>query len=150
MYGQRVPEDDLESAHTRYSPKKLYARTKREEVAMTEAWAARLRDRGVVVHAMHPGWVDTKGVRQWLPVFRMLTRPIIRSPEAGADTIAWLAASAEPLQSTGRFWQDRRPRPTHYAHGAPDHTRAARERVWDRCQSLFHGHRASAAAGGAA
>ena len=37
---------------------------------ITELWARELEDRGVVVHAMHPGWVDTKGVREWLPVFR--------------------------------------------------------------------------------
>jgi hypothetical protein len=150
MYGQRLPEHDLESRETRYSPKKLYARTKREQVAITETWAARLRDRGVVVHAMHPGWVDTEGVRQWLPVFRMVTRPIIRSPEAGADTIVWLAASPQALQSTGRFWQDRGSRPTHYALGAPDHTRETRERLWDYCESLLDRRRTPAAARGAA
>jgi dehydrogenase/reductase SDR family protein 12 len=138
MYGQQLPAHDLESERTGYSPKKLYARTKREEVAITEAWAARLPD-GVVVHAMHPGWVDTKGVREWLPVFRILTRPIIRSPEQGADTIVWLAGAPQALESTGRFWADRRPRPTHYALGAADHTRAEAEQLWDRCRSLLEG-----------
>src|SRR5947209_512532 len=137
MYAQRLPADDLESEQTQYSPKKLYARTKREEVAITEALAARLGDSGVVVHSMHPGWVDTKGVRQWLPVFRAVTRPIIRSPEDGADTIAWLAAAPQALEATGRFWHDRRIRPTHYPLGAPDHSQADRERGWDRCQSLL-------------
>jgi dehydrogenase/reductase SDR family protein 12 len=148
MYGQRLPADDLESERANYSPKKLYARTKREEVALTEAWAERLRDAGVVVHAMHPGWVDTKGVREWLPVFRVLTRPIIRSTDQGADTIVWLAAAPEALESTGRFWADRRPRPTHYALGAADHTRPEAEQVWERCRALLEpgGSRGSRAA----
>jgi dehydrogenase/reductase SDR family member 12 len=137
MYGQRLPEEDLESERTGYGPKKLYARTKREQVAITEAWAERLRCSGVVVHAMHPGWVDTEGVRQWLPVFRALTRPIIRNPEQGADTIVWLAAAPEALESTGRFWSDRRSRPTHYPLGAPDHSAQARQRLWDYCQTAF-------------
>jgi NAD(P)-dependent dehydrogenase (short-subunit alcohol dehydrogenase family) len=137
MYGQRLPDGDLESERTGYGPKKLYARTKREQVAITEAWAVRLRDDGVVVHAMHPGWVDTKDVRQWLPVLRKITRPIIRSPEQGADTIVWLAAAPEALESAGRFWVDRSPRPTHYLLVAADHTREQREQLWNRCRALL-------------
>ncbi len=59
---------------------------------ITEGWAERLRDRGIVVHSMHPGWADTEGVRQWMPVFRAITRPIIRDAADGADTIVWLGA----------------------------------------------------------
>ena len=39
---------------------------------------------------MHPGWVDTPGVRTFLPTFRALTRPVIRTPEQGTDTLVWL------------------------------------------------------------
>ncbi len=137
MYGQRLPGADLQSEHTSYSPKKLYARTKREEVVITELWAQELADQGVVVHAMHPGWVDTKGVRDWLPVFRALTGAIIRSPEEGADTIVWLGGAPEALEHTGLFWHDRRPRPTHYALGAGEEDPAERRRLWELCQSLI-------------
>jgi hypothetical protein len=70
-------------------------------------------------------------------VFRLLTRPIIRNPEQGADTIVWLAASPEALGSTGRFWADRRARPTHYPLGAPDHSAQGRQTLWDYCQAAF-------------
>ncbi len=136
MYGQSLPADDLQSEETSYGPKKLYARTKREQVVITEMLAERLRGSGVVVHAMHPGWVDTKGVREWLPVFRAVTRPIIRSPEEGADTIVWLGAAEEPLRCTGRFWHDRRVRPTHYALGASADAESDRQKLWDLCSSL--------------
>jgi NAD(P)-dependent dehydrogenase (short-subunit alcohol dehydrogenase family) len=43
---------------------------------LTEQWAQRLAGTGVHVHAMHPGWADTAGVSNWMPVFRALTRPI--------------------------------------------------------------------------
>ncbi|MBV9819375.1 MAG: SDR family NAD(P)-dependent oxidoreductase [Solirubrobacterales bacterium] len=137
MYDQSVPVTDLESEDASYGPKKLYARTKRELVVITEQWAERLKPEGVVVHAMHPGWVDTKGVQDWMPVFRAMTRPIIRTPEQGADTIAWLGASPEPLRSTGLFWHDRRPRPTTYLIGASADDADARAAVWEHCRQAL-------------
>ncbi|MBV9003062.1 MAG: SDR family NAD(P)-dependent oxidoreductase [Solirubrobacterales bacterium] len=137
MYGQSLPVGDLLSERTRYSPKKLYARTKREEVVITELWARELEDQGVVVHAMHPGWVDTKGVREWLPVFRALTGYIIRTPEEGADTIVWLGGAPQALEGSGLFWHDRRPRPTHYLLGASDGDSQERRRLWDLCRCLI-------------
>ncbi len=136
MYSASIPEGDVQSEKASYSPKRLYARTKREEVVITEQWAERLRATGVVVHAMHPGWVDTEGVREWLPVFRLLTRPIIRTPDQGADTIVWLGAAPEALASSGRFWHDRRARPTHYLLGASEDSPQARQELWDVCQQL--------------
>ena len=133
MYSQALPAGDWESEETAYSPKKLYARTKREEVVITELLAERLRGRGIVVHSTHPGWVDTEGVRRWMPVFRTVTRPIIRTPEEGADTIVWLGGAEEPLRRTGLFWHDRRPRPTHYRLGAGPDSQNDREALWRYC-----------------
>jgi dehydrogenase/reductase SDR family protein 12 len=39
MYGQGLPGEDVESDHAGYGPKKLYARTKREQVVITEQGA---------------------------------------------------------------------------------------------------------------
>jgi dehydrogenase/reductase SDR family protein 12 len=133
MYGQALPAGDWESERVAYSPKRLYARTKREQVVITELLAERLRGRGVVVHAMHPGWADTEGVRRWMPVFRAISRPIIRTPDQGADTIVWLGAAPEPVGQTGLFWHDRRPRPTHYRLGASPGSEAERQALWRYC-----------------
>ena len=137
MYAEALPTRDWESERTGYSPKKLYARTKREEVELTGLVAERLCRRGVTVHAMHPGWSDTEGVRRWMPTFHALTRPIIRTPEQGADTIVWLGAAPEPLGQGGLFWHDRRPRPTHYRLGAAPDTRADREALWRYCEQAL-------------
>lgn len=137
MYGQSLPVDDWQSDDAVYSPKKLYARTKREEVVITELTAERLRGRGVAVHAMHPGWVDTEGVRRWMPLFRTVTRPIIRNPAQGADTIVWLGAAPDGVADTGLFWHDRRPRPTHYRLGPAPEDAAEREVLWRYCQTLL-------------
>jgi NAD(P)-dependent dehydrogenase (short-subunit alcohol dehydrogenase family) len=114
MYTQRLRVDDLQMANDDFDGPVAYARSKRIEVILTELWAARTKDIGVVVHSMHPGWVDTPGLAASLPRFYRLTRPLLRTPEQGADTIVWLGAADEPTRSSGCFWHDRRQRPTHY------------------------------------
>jgi dehydrogenase/reductase SDR family member 12 len=137
MYTQPLPAGDWESELTEYSPKKFYARTKREEVALTGLMAERLCECGVAVHAMHPGWADTDGVRRSMPTFRGLTRPILRTPEQGADTIVWLGAAPEALAETGLFWHDRRPRPTHYRLAASPDSDAHRRALWRYCEQAL-------------
>jgi dehydrogenase/reductase SDR family member 12 len=58
----------------------------------------------VHVHATHPGWADTAGVRNWMLVFRALTRPIIRTPEQGADAIVWLGGAPEAVAARRELW----------------------------------------------
>jgi len=117
MYTQRIRVDDLQMETGRYDGAVAYARTKRAQVILTELWAERFADRGIVVHSMHPGWAATPGVSESLPRFYKLTKPLLRTPEQGADTIVWLCASEEAGGTTGRFWHDRRPRPTHRGRG---------------------------------
>jgi dehydrogenase/reductase SDR family protein 12 len=76
-------------------------------------------------------------VRQWMPLFRTITGPIIRSPDQGADTIVWLGAAPEPLEQTGQFWHDRRPRPTHYRLGAAPDSDRDREALWGYCEDAL-------------
>lgn len=139
MYARSVPCDDPESERQPYSPKAFYATTKREQVLISEEWAERLRDTGVVVHAMHPGWAATKGVRESMPTFSAATKPIIRTPEEGADTVVWLGAAPEALTSTGGFWHDRRRRPTRYMLAARSEPPSCREQLWNYCESIVSG-----------
>jgi NAD(P)-dependent dehydrogenase (short-subunit alcohol dehydrogenase family) len=112
MYAQKLAIDDLESEHE-YRGSVTYARAKRAQVVLTELWAQRDPSRTVVFHSMHPGWAATPGVHDALPRFERVLGPRLRSPDEGADTIAWLAVADEPTHSSGRFWLDRRPRGTH-------------------------------------
>ena len=113
MYGQRLSVSNLQNDRGEYKGAAAYARAKRGQVVLTELWAEQLEGRGVTVNAMHPGWADTPGVEHSLPTFHRITKPFLRTPSEGADTIVWLAASDEPASKTGLFWHDRRPRPTH-------------------------------------
>ena len=87
------------------------------------------------MHAVHPGWVNTPGVRRWLPKFRALTRPLLRTPEQGADTAVWVAAADSPGQCSGQLWHDRRERPFHYTRRTQE-APAERRAFWDLCQRL--------------
>ena len=113
MYSRRLDASDLEN-RLDYKPSDAYAHSKRGQVILTEIWADRLRSDGVAVHAVHPGWADTDGVKDSMPTFRKVTKPFLRSPDQGADTAVWLAARTDDLSESGRFWHDRAPRPTHY------------------------------------
>jgi NAD(P)-dependent dehydrogenase (short-subunit alcohol dehydrogenase family) len=135
MYAQKLRVDDLQSEQGDFDGPTVYARTKRAEVVLTELWAQRLAGTGVTVHAMHPGWADTGGLKSSLPRFYRATRPLLRSPEEGADTIVWLGAAAEPLDSSGGFWHDRRRRPTHLLPRTRE-TEAERSRLWAECVAL--------------
>ncbi len=143
MYTQRLRVDDLQSERGDFDGPKAYARTKRAEVILTELWAEQLAGTGVVVHSMHPGWADTPGVQSSLPGFYRVTRPLLRTPEEGADTIVWLGAAAEPGRSSGRLWHDRRPRPTHRFRGTRE-TRQERDQLLAECVRLSGWRDASA------
>jgi NAD(P)-dependent dehydrogenase (short-subunit alcohol dehydrogenase family) len=111
MYTQALPLDDLAFERGAYSGARAYARAKRAQVALVREWARRLRGRGVVANAMHPGWADTPGLAASLPGFARLIGGQLRSAAEGVDTILWLAAAPEARATTGRLFLDRRVRP---------------------------------------
>ncbi len=112
-----------------------YARHKRALMVLTEHWARELAADGVAVNAMHPGWAETPGVARSLPLFLRLTRPVLRTPEEGADTIVWLAASPDAGSSTGGLWLDREPHPAAIFPGTSG-TPAQREGLLDQLARL--------------
>jgi dehydrogenase/reductase SDR family protein 12 len=109
MYLSGLEVDDLEYERGDFDGSRAYARAKRALMVLTEQWASELDGSGVVVNAMHPGWADTPGVEGSLPGFYSLMRPLLRSPEQGADTIVWLAAAPAAAETSGRFYLDREP-----------------------------------------
>jgi dehydrogenase/reductase SDR family protein 12 len=135
MYTQRLHLDDLQMLHEPYRGSVAYARAKRAQVVLTRLWARHHADTSVVFHAMHPGWADTPGLEASLPRFRRLIAPVVRTPEQGADTIVWLAASDPPRTSTGQLWLDRRPRSFDKLPGTAVSASDAAA-LWDACEQL--------------
>ncbi len=130
MYTQPLEVDTLELGADDFSGATAYAKTKRAQVVLTEMWAEQLEGTGVVAHSTHPGWVDTPGLADSLPAFHTVMGPLLRSPEQGADTIVYLAAADEPMQTSGGFWHDRRPRPVHRLRRTKERP-GERKRLWE-------------------
>lgn len=133
MYAAPLPRFD--EGHTPempdgdYDGTRQYAVAKRVQVTLNEMWAVRHPE--VMFQAMHPGWADTPGVKEALPVFRRFTKPLLRSAAQGADTIAWLAVEPEVPGTNGSFWSDRGVRPIHrLARTRRSDTDAQREALW--------------------
>lgn len=129
MYTQKLDVDTIEMSADEYKGAVAYAKAKRGQVEMVRhlapLWAPQ-----VILHAVHPGWVDTPGVDDALPVFGTVLGPALRRPEEGADTVIWLAATGGDGGKPGRFWLDRRPRGTTYVPGTSA-TDAERRRLAD-------------------
>ncbi len=78
-----------------------YARAKRAQLVLAEAWARRFAPAGVASFAMHPGWVDTPGLTEGLPRFRSLVgRCCARPPRAPTPSSGWPPA-APTAEGTG-------------------------------------------------
>jgi dehydrogenase/reductase SDR family protein 12 len=132
MYTQRLDLATLQMPRSHYQGVTAYAKAKRAQVALSREWARRLAGTGVAFHAMHPGWVNTPGVAGALPRFRRLTRPILLTPEQGADTIVWLATVPSERLGSGRFWHDRRWRPEYPLPWTREKDPAAARELWDQ------------------
>jgi dehydrogenase/reductase SDR family member 12 len=135
MYARRLRLDDLAWRERRpYDGVTAYAETKRAQVVLAELWAERLRDAGVLVVSMHPGWADTPAVRSSIPGFHRVTRPILRTPAEGADTVVWLAAAPRARIESGRFYFDREPRRAYWIPGTRE-SADDRRALWKRLEA---------------
>ncbi len=130
MYTEPLVVNRLEMSEEEYRGAVAYARAKRAQVELVAelgpSWAP-----GIVMHAKHPGWVDTPGVEASLPRFGQIMGPILRDARQGADTMVYLAATGGGSEEPGQFWHDRRPRRTWYLPKTkPDPAERARLVEW--------------------
>ena len=135
MYTQKIDVTDLQSKRGEFNGTVAYAQTKRGQVILTELWAEHLEGTGVVVNAMHPGWVNTPGVQDWSSPFYTVMRPLLRTPQQGADTIVWLAAAEAAAAQSGGFWHDRELRSTHRIQRTKE-SAEDRTSLWDELSRL--------------
>lgn len=124
--------DDLQFERRRYDGITAYAQSKACDRMLTWAFARRLQEESVTVNAMAPGLVlDTSLYRHLPPAAkRDLEQYGSRSVSEGADTVVWLASSAELDGVTGRFFEQRTE--IHCQFRDED----AEERLWQTCELL--------------
>ena len=95
MYTSKLNVEKAMHPSVPYDGMDAYARCKRAQVVLARILGHQCE---------HPGWVNTPGVQKAMPKFYERTADILRTPEEGADTIVWLAAT-QPKQIG--FWFDR-------------------------------------------
>jgi NAD(P)-dependent dehydrogenase (short-subunit alcohol dehydrogenase family) len=126
--------DDVEFRRRRYSGISAYSQSKQADRMLSWALARRLEGTGVTVNAMHPGGVNTplfaKGGGLMAMAASVVAKAAGKTPEQGADTAVWLAASPEVEGRSGRFWIDRRDVRCRFRDAA------AEERLWELCASM--------------
>lgn len=122
--------DDLTCAD-RWSPFAAYAHSKLANIMFCLAQSRKIRSRGVTSNVVHPGLVRTKLAtdaygRFGGPVLDRLTPVMARTPESGADTVVWLAASPAVEGVTGTYFHNRRP----HRSSAASIDEEAQARLW--------------------
>lgn len=136
MYPVRLDLEDPNWKRRPYNGLRAYAESKRALVVLTELWAKRHAQSGILFHSMHPGWADTRGVRDALPGFWSRMKDRLRTAEQGADTVVWLAVASPARLGSGRFWFDRQAVPSHLLPWTRESDRV-RQRLWQLCCSEF-------------
>uniref|UniRef100_A0A8C2G228 Dehydrogenase/reductase (SDR family) member 12 n=1 Tax=Cyprinus carpio TaxID=7962 RepID=A0A8C2G228_CYPCA len=112
MLVQKLNVEDLQFEEGSFDGTMAYAQNKRQQVIMTEQWAAQHKE--VHFSSMHPGWADTPAVRSSMPDFYAKMKNKLRTEAQGADTAVWLAISdTASRQPSGLFFQDRKAVSTH-------------------------------------
>jgi NAD(P)-dependent dehydrogenase (short-subunit alcohol dehydrogenase family) len=91
-----------------YSVFKAYGQSKLANILFVRELAGRVRDRGITVNCSHPGAVATSmGVNRETGFGKMVTgmlRPFFLTPEEGAKTAVYLAASPDVKDVTGEYF----------------------------------------------
>jgi NAD(P)-dependent dehydrogenase (short-subunit alcohol dehydrogenase family) len=125
---------DLQSERG-YHPKDVYSRTKLANVLFTYELARRLGVSGVTVNCLTPGVVATRMLADYMGVPRAgagVDSTFGASPEEGAETSIYLAASPEVEGVTGKYFEEMRPA----ASSRESHDAATARRLWEVSESL--------------
>ncbi|MDZ7844933.1 MAG: SDR family oxidoreductase [Anaerolineales bacterium] len=127
--GQKLNLDNLELKED-YSPMKAYGRSKLANLYFTYQLARRLTDGGVTINALHPGLVSTNFAREgksWLRFIMPLVQVFAKSPQEGAETSVYLAASPRVEGVSGKYFQDKEM----VSSSAVSYDQETAERLWE-------------------
>lgn len=106
----RIDLGDLESA-AGYRAMHVYGTSKLENILFTRELARQSLGTGLSATSFHPGWVRTELGRESRfagTVVEKLAYLPAKTPEQGADTLAWLAAAPAEQWRSGGYYAKRR------------------------------------------
>jgi NAD(P)-dependent dehydrogenase (short-subunit alcohol dehydrogenase family) len=126
--------DDLQSARS-YRPFAVYGTSKLCNILFTRELARRLAGRGVTANSFTPGFVATRFGDQAGGLYALgvrFAKLFAGSAESGAETLVYLATSADVAAISGEFWQNCRPG-TQTAEARND---ALAQRLWRESERI--------------
>jgi len=132
MYSQKVDLSDLGSEKD-YKGSKAYARAKRIQIDLTSLWAK--KEPQINFYALHPGWVDTPGLKHSLPKFYKIINKFLRNTSQGIDTMLWLCGTEPDQLNSGAFYHDRAVRSTQF-FPKTDTTEKDKQILWQEIKKL--------------
>jgi NAD(P)-dependent dehydrogenase (short-subunit alcohol dehydrogenase family) len=103
--------DDLQSKKPSTSLGR-YERSKLMNILFTRELARRLQGTGVTANCLHPGFVATRfgeSSSGWTSLLLKYAKKLALSPEQGAQTLIYLASSADVEKVTGSYFYKCRP-----------------------------------------
>ena len=130
----RLNFDDLQLENG-YGPLDAYGKSKLANLLFTYELDRRLSGSGITVNALHPGFVGTNfGMQTWYmrPFMWGMHLLFGRSPEEGAETPIYLAASPEVEGVSGRYFIDKK----QVESSEVSYNRQDAERLWEISKKL--------------
>jgi NAD(P)-dependent dehydrogenase (short-subunit alcohol dehydrogenase family) len=133
----KITFDDLQGEKD-FDGQRANHQSKLADVLFTYELARRLEGTGVTVNCLHPGMVATNLIDKDkdFPVFfkylYKLSRPLLKSPDKGAETTLYLASSLEVEGITGRYFINKKISPSSPASHDPQ----LAQRLWAISEKL--------------
>jgi NAD(P)-dependent dehydrogenase (short-subunit alcohol dehydrogenase family) len=132
--GMKLDFSDLQCAKS-YNGLRTYGRSKLANILFTRELARRLAGTEVTANCLHPGAVATRfgdSSGGFAGLLILFLRRFFISPEAGADTIIYLASAPEVDKTTAEYFVKRKI--TEPSAAARDD--AAAKRLWEASEAL--------------
>ena len=110
-YGKITP-DFLSSQSPHFNRFTYYSHSKLALYYATLEWSEKWKEKGILVNCVDPGIVNTNIIRMDNKLIDKLCdvfyRPIIRTPQQGADTVLYLAMEGKNNHITGKLFKSRK------------------------------------------
>lgn len=132
--GAEMHFDDLQ-LRKGYGGMAAYGQAKLADVLLTYELARRLAGTGITANALHPGFVKTHIGKQnplVSPFLNVIHFFFAKSPEEGAETSVYLASSPEVEGISGKYFIDKKPRPSSPA----SYDEEAARRLWEASEKM--------------
>ncbi|TGE24150.1 SDR family oxidoreductase [Hymenobacter aquaticus] len=111
--GEIEPAQNFRNDREKYSSFTAYCDSKLANILFTNELAHRLELTGITANCLHPGIVDTglvnPGSSRLLKLMWLLARPVMVTPEVGAQTSIFLATDPKVAALSGRYFKNSKP-----------------------------------------